>query len=42
VVLEIGAGQGADVARLLQSAGLTVDRLVPDLSGIPRAVLARR
>jgi release factor glutamine methyltransferase len=42
VVLEIGAGQGADVARLLQSAGLTVDRLVPDLSGVPRAILARR
>ena len=42
LVLEIGAGQGADVARLLQSAGLTVDRLVPDLNGVPRAVLARR
>jgi release factor glutamine methyltransferase len=42
LVLEIGAGQGADVARLLQSAGLTVDRLVPDLSGVPRAILARR
>lgn len=42
LVLEIGAGQAPEVSRLLQSAALAVERVVPDLAGIPRAVLARR
>ena len=42
LALEIGAGQAAKVEGLLLSAGLTVERVVTDLNGIPRAVLARR
>jgi release factor glutamine methyltransferase len=43
LVVEIGQGQGDDVATLMASAGLTVFRPVrTDLSGIPRAVTGRK
>jgi release factor glutamine methyltransferase len=38
-VLEIGFGQGEDVARLSAEAGLTVLEIRPDLGGVPRAVV---
>lgn len=41
-ILEVGAGQGDAVATLLGSAGLMVPAINPDLSGIPRAVVAKR
>jgi len=40
--LEIGQGQHHMVARILQSEGLQVARIVEDLAGIPRCVVARR
>ncbi len=42
MLLEIGAGQGSAVKQLLQSRGLTVVAVVPDLAGIPRVVRVRR
>jgi release factor glutamine methyltransferase len=41
-VLEVGAGMADEVARLLGEAGLRVERIVPDLAGVPRAVVASR
>lgn len=41
-VLELGAGQGASVAGLLDLAGLRVLGLRPDLSGIERAILSEK
>ncbi|MDK9720831.1 MAG: peptide chain release factor N(5)-glutamine methyltransferase [Rhodospirillales bacterium] len=41
-VLELGAGQAASVAGLLEKAGLRVRELRPDLSGIERAILAEK
>lgn len=41
VVFEIGAGQSDAVSALLASEGLRVEIKVADLSGIPRAVVAR-
>lgn len=40
--LEVGAGMADDVARLLENAGLRVVRVVPDLAGVPRVVVASR
>ncbi|MBS0534535.1 MAG: peptide chain release factor N(5)-glutamine methyltransferase [Proteobacteria bacterium] len=40
LVVELGAGQEAPVARLFQTAGLTVEPARPDLAGIPRALPA--
>ncbi|MGE0703442.1 MAG: peptide chain release factor N(5)-glutamine methyltransferase [Vicinamibacterales bacterium] len=43
LVIEIGAGQAADVAALISSAGgLTMLAARPDLQGIARAIVARR
>jgi release factor glutamine methyltransferase len=39
--LEIGAGQGEDVAAILVSSGLETLRVAPDLSGHPRCIVAR-
>lgn len=39
-VIELGAGQGAEVQSVFESAGMAVLRIVPDLSGIPRALVA--
>jgi release factor glutamine methyltransferase len=40
LVVEIGLGMEAEVVRILEEAGLTVTAVLPDLQGIPRAVLA--
>lgn len=40
-VLELGAGQAADVAALAAAAGLAVAKLRQDLGGIPRAMTLR-
>ena len=40
-VLELGQGQAAAVSALAASAGLRVDSVRPDLSGIPRALVLR-
>ncbi|WP_019013992.1 peptide chain release factor N(5)-glutamine methyltransferase [Elioraea tepidiphila] len=40
-VLELGAGQGADVSRLAAARGLGVGELRQDLGGIPRAIVLR-
>lgn len=39
-VIELGAGQGEDVRAIFEAAGMAVLRIVPDLSGIPRALVA--
>lgn len=39
--LELGLGQGEAVAALINRGGLTVERIVPDLAGIPRVLLCR-
>lgn len=39
-VIELGAGQGDDVSALFESAGLDIVTIVPDLSGMPRALVA--
>ena len=40
LVLEIGQGMAEEVARIAEGAGFRVDRVVPDLQGIPRVVVA--
>jgi release factor glutamine methyltransferase len=40
ILVEIGQGMDAEVAGILQAAGLGVDRVIPDLQGIPRVVQA--
>ena len=42
VVMEIGKGQDRQVAERVLSAGLDLLRIVPDLAGIPRVVVARK
>jgi release factor glutamine methyltransferase len=42
LVVEIGAGQQANVERLFVAAGLEIAAVRHDLSGIPRAVAAKR
>jgi release factor glutamine methyltransferase len=42
LIVELGAGGSQEVARLLKAAGLNVGRPAIDLSGIPRAISARR
>lgn len=39
-VIELGAGQAKDVMALFEEAGLAVPRVVPDLGGVPRALVA--
>lgn len=41
-VVELGAGQADDVTAIFEAAGLAVPRVVPDLSGVPRALVAQR
>jgi release factor glutamine methyltransferase len=41
IVVELGAGQANTVATLFSAAGLAVESPCPDLSGVPRALLAR-
>lgn len=40
-VLELGAGQSADVGRLATAGGLGISELRQDLGGIPRAIVLR-
>jgi release factor glutamine methyltransferase len=42
LVMEIGFGQAREVQRLVEQAGLTEVRLVPDLQAIPRVITALR
>lgn len=42
LIVEIGRGMQAEVARAFTVAGLQVERVVPDLAGIPRVVVVRR
>ena len=42
VVMEIGKGQDRPVAERVLSVGLDLLRIVPDLAGIPRVVVARK
>lgn len=42
LVMEIGQGMEAEVRRICEGAGLSVERAIPDLQSIPRAVVARR
>jgi release factor glutamine methyltransferase len=42
LVLEVGVGMHAEVARICEDAGLRVARLAADLQGIPRILVARR
>jgi release factor glutamine methyltransferase len=42
VIVEIGAGQAGWVRATAEAAGLQVLRIVPDLQGIPRAVVSSR
>jgi release factor glutamine methyltransferase len=41
IVVELGTGQASAVAALFSAAGLAVESPRPDLSGTPRALLAR-
>lgn len=41
-VIELGAGQSAAVTALFEAAGCAVLRVVPDLAGVPRALVAQR
>lgn len=42
LLLEIGMGMDAEVARLCEEAGFRVERVIPDLQAILRTVVARR
>lgn len=42
LVLEVGRGQAEDVSAICRREGLQVERVVPDLRGIPRVVVAVR
>ncbi|PKP76492.1 MAG: peptide chain release factor N(5)-glutamine methyltransferase [Alphaproteobacteria bacterium HGW-Alphaproteobacteria-3] len=39
-VIELGAGQADAVAAIFEAAGFGVSRIVPDLGGVPRALVA--
>jgi release factor glutamine methyltransferase len=41
LAVEIGQGMEDEVSRLIEDAGLRVERILPDLAGIPRVVIAR-
>jgi release factor glutamine methyltransferase len=42
LVLELGIGQSPDVVRLIEQEGLAVVKVLDDLRGIPRCILARK
>jgi release factor glutamine methyltransferase len=42
LLLELGAGQDAEVARLARSAGFSVESAIEDLQGTPRCLVARK
>ena len=41
LLMEIGAGQAAEIAAIVTNSGLTLAGIRPDLQGIPRIVVAR-
>jgi release factor glutamine methyltransferase len=41
-LLEIGAGQSAEIGAVLARCGLDVDKVAPDLAGIPRVLVVGR
>jgi release factor glutamine methyltransferase len=41
LLLEVGQGMADSVTAICHEAGLTVERVLPDLQGIPRTVVAR-
>jgi release factor glutamine methyltransferase len=41
LILEVGCGMALEVSRICESAGLSVSGVLPDLQGIPRAIVAR-
>jgi len=42
LLLEIGQGMSDEVSRICGQEGFEVERVIPDLQAIPRAVVARR
>ncbi len=42
LLLEVGHAMRDEVARICKGAGLRVERVIPDLQGIPRAVVTRK
>jgi release factor glutamine methyltransferase len=42
LILEVGIGQSQEVARLIESEGLTVMKVLDDLRAIPRCILASK
>jgi release factor glutamine methyltransferase len=40
MLLEVGQGMAEEVARIVERAGFRMDRVIPDLQGIPRTVVA--
>jgi release factor glutamine methyltransferase len=42
LLLEIGAGQAAEIAKIVREAGLTLTETIQDLQSIPRCLVARR
>jgi release factor glutamine methyltransferase len=42
LLMEIGQGQSSEVGVLIRASGLHLERIVPDLQGIPRVVIARQ
>ena len=42
LVVEVGVGQAEAVSEILARAGLDVSRVLPDLQGIPRTIVARK
>lgn len=42
LVVEVGKGMEGEVGRLCEEAGLAVERVIPDVQSIPRALVTRR
>ena len=42
LIVEIGLGMRDEVAAICESEGLRIERVIPDLQGIPRILVARR
>jgi methylase of polypeptide subunit release factors len=42
LLLEVGQGMRDEVVRICEGAGLRVERVIPDLQGIPRTVVTRK
>jgi release factor glutamine methyltransferase len=42
LIMEVGKGQSGEVARLIEREGLSLERILDDLQGIPRCVVATK